>query len=85
MAGPVWPPWARVAASPWPDAQVPGDVALVVIEPATEGRLAAALARWDEGPLAPGTRRRRHDPVVRPRPASGPARSAGSGSSAATR
>jgi hypothetical protein len=29
-----------------------GDIALVVIEPAAEGRLAAALARWDEGPVA---------------------------------
>jgi hypothetical protein len=28
-----------------------GDVALAVIEPATEGRIAAGLARWDEGPL----------------------------------
>ncbi|MFL5644726.1 MAG: hypothetical protein ACJ78L_05205 [Chloroflexota bacterium] len=28
-----------------------GDVALAVLEPATEGRIAAALARWDEGPL----------------------------------
>lgn len=31
---------------------VAGDVMLAVIEPATEGRLAAALARWDEGPVA---------------------------------
>ncbi len=29
-----------------------GDIMLAVIEPATEGRLAAALARWDEGPVA---------------------------------
>ena len=29
-----------------------GDMTLAVIEPATEGRLAAALARWDEGPVA---------------------------------
>ena len=28
-----------------------GGVTLAVIEPATEGRLAAALARWDEGPV----------------------------------
>lgn len=27
------------------------DVRLAVLEPSTEGRLAAALARWDEGPL----------------------------------
>ena len=34
------------------DMPLPGlDVALAVLEPATEGRLAAALARWDEGPL----------------------------------
>jgi hypothetical protein len=28
-----------------------GDIGLAVLEPATEGRIAAALARWDEGPL----------------------------------
>jgi hypothetical protein len=27
------------------------DVLLAVVEPSTEGRLAAALARWDEGPV----------------------------------
>jgi hypothetical protein len=27
------------------------DVYLAILEPSTEGRLAAALARWDEGPL----------------------------------
>jgi hypothetical protein len=30
----------------------PGGVALVILEPATEGRLSAALARHGEGPLA---------------------------------
>ena len=30
---------------------LPGGVGLAVIEPATEGRIAAGLARWDEGPL----------------------------------
>jgi len=33
------------------DVPLPGDVALAVLEPATEGRIAAGLARWDEGPL----------------------------------
>jgi hypothetical protein len=33
------------------DVPLPGDVALAVVEPATEGRIAAGLARWDEGPL----------------------------------
>jgi len=31
---------------------VPGGVTLVILEPATEGRLSAALARHGEGPLA---------------------------------
>lgn len=31
---------------------LPGGVALVIVEPATEGRLAATLARDDEGPVA---------------------------------
>jgi hypothetical protein len=30
---------------------LPGGTALAVLEPATEGRIAAALARWDEGPV----------------------------------
>ena len=33
------------------DVPLPEGVALAVIEPATEGRIAAGLARWDEGPL----------------------------------
>jgi hypothetical protein len=31
---------------------LPGEVAVVLLEPATEGRLAATLARHDEGPAA---------------------------------
>jgi len=38
----------RIAAT----GPVAGGIVLAVIEPATEGRLAAALARWDEGPVA---------------------------------
>jgi len=34
------------------DAVLPGGSALVVLEPATEGRLAATLARFGEGPAA---------------------------------
>lgn len=33
-------------------AALPGDRSLVVLEPSTEGRLAATLARLDEGPVA---------------------------------
>ena len=33
------------------DQPLPGGTALAILEPATEGRIAAALARWDEGPL----------------------------------
>jgi hypothetical protein len=33
------------------DGRLSDDIALAILEPATEGRLAAALARWDEGPL----------------------------------
>ena len=36
----------RIAREPVVD-----DLRLAVLEPSTEGRLAAALARWDEGPL----------------------------------
>jgi hypothetical protein len=46
------PPSAALGASCLVlDAPLPGDVALAVLEPATEGRIAAGLARWDEGPL----------------------------------
>jgi hypothetical protein len=33
------------------EAILPGALSLVVLEPSTEGRVAAGLARWDEGPL----------------------------------
>jgi hypothetical protein len=36
----------RIAREPIVD-----DLRLAILEPSTEGRLAAALARWDEGPL----------------------------------
>jgi hypothetical protein len=46
------PPSAALGASCLVlDVPLPGDVALAVLEPATEGRIAAGLARWDEGPL----------------------------------
>jgi len=46
------PPSAALGASCLVlDMPLPGDVALAVLEPATEGRIAAGLARWDEGPL----------------------------------
>jgi hypothetical protein len=46
------PPSAALGASCLVlDVPLPGDVALAVVEPATEGRIAAGLARWDEGPL----------------------------------
>ncbi|MFL5673431.1 MAG: hypothetical protein ACJ779_00340 [Chloroflexota bacterium] len=32
-------------------APLPNDVALIIVEPEAEGRIAAALARWDEGPV----------------------------------
>jgi hypothetical protein len=46
------PPSAALGASCLVlDVPLPGGVALAVLEPATEGRIAAGLARWDEGPL----------------------------------
>ena len=33
------------------DGILAGDLSLAVLEPSTEGRTAAGLARWDEGPL----------------------------------
>ena len=71
----VAPPSAALGASCLvADVPLPGDVALAVLEPATEGRIAAGLARWDEGPLVawyaagdPG-----HDPVATTTVGAGP-------------
>ena len=38
----------RIASFPLEDGT---DLGLAILEPSSEGRLAAALARWDEGPL----------------------------------
>ena len=48
------PPSAALGARCWIAGSLDrsvGDVMLAVLEPSTEGRIAAALARWDEGPV----------------------------------
>ncbi len=53
-------------------AALPGGVALAILEPSTEGRLAATLARVGEGPVAVWSRigqdLARDDPAARPGP-----------------
>ncbi len=44
--------WARVIAPSFDAAGMAAGIALVVLEPSTEGRLAASLARRGEGPVA---------------------------------
>ena len=57
---------------------------LAVLEPSTEGRLAATLARWDEGLVAPGGRDE-HAPSTGAASGPRPGRSVRNGSSSAAR
>ena len=54
------------------DDLLPGGLALVILEPATEGRLAATLARFGEGPAATWYRTETHVDIRASSPRPGP-------------
>jgi hypothetical protein len=86
MPEPRWSPGTRdellgaeawVSREPWPAAGIEPAPAVVLLEPDTEGRLAATLARFDEGVGAVYLARRPDattpiDPTRLGRPATGP-------------